>query len=217
MTAATAGTPDVQALLATWREDGRDRRDPTGFARLEALARRMTTAHGGVRVLLEARLARLVDACASAADRPMHATHGAGGVPQASAQGALVALLGHLTAARAARDAVLSDATTALATGPALLDGVRQLCAQARTGSQLRLALDEAPEDAGPLNSGRLVHRALERMHAASPAYAECFMAYVDVLARLEGLQLPAPQGSAGTRPAPGGRRTRAKPRGRPG
>ena len=51
---------------------------------------------------------------------------------------------------------------------------------------QLSQSMARAPGNAGPLNSDRLVVRALQAMRDASPAYLEQFMAYVDTLAWLE-------------------------------
>ena len=76
----------------------------------------------------------------------------------------------------------------------------RSTWAQLAAGRQLSRAVEQAPENAGPLNSHMLVLRALERMQATSPAYLKHFLAYVDTLLRLEQSQ-PRP---ALKRPAKG-------------
>lgn len=76
----------------------------------------------------------------------------------------------------------------------------RSTWAQLAAGRQLSRAVEQAPENAGPLNSHMLVLRALERMQATSPAYLKHFLAYVDTLLRLEQAQ-PRP---ALKRPAKG-------------
>jgi hypothetical protein len=70
-----------------------------------------------------------------------------------------------------------------------MLTQARDTWAQVRTDSQLRASLHDLPADAGPLNSGMLVHRALHLMRAVSPGYLQHFIAYADTLSSLEQLQ----------------------------
>ena len=60
-----------------------------------------------------------------------------------------------------------------------------------RLSAERRVAqsLAEVPENAGPLNSRRLVHRALASLQELSPDYLHRFVAYVDALLWLEGVQ----------------------------
>lgn len=60
-----------------------------------------------------------------------------------------------------------------------------------RLSAERRVAqsLADVPENAGPLNSRRLVHRALASMQALSPDYLHRFVDYVDALLWLEGVQ----------------------------
>lgn len=183
-------------------------------SRIDALARRAAGASGGVRALLDVRLAEL------SALRPA----GSGDVPAvphahdaaAAPRTALSALLEHLAAA-SAMPAPGPAADTPLAPH-GLLDDLRRIGAQARSDSQLRLALEPSPGDAGPLNSARLVHRALALMQDVSPAYLETFLSQVDSLAWLEALAARNAHAPADASPAQAsGRRTRAKPRTRRG
>jgi hypothetical protein len=59
-----------------------------------------------------------------------------------------------------------------------------------RLSAERRVAqsLADVPENAGPLNSRRLVHRALASMRELSPDYLHRFVAYVDALLWLEGV-----------------------------
>ncbi|CTP87930.1 hypothetical protein A6R71_16095 [Xanthomonas translucens pv. arrhenatheri] len=68
------------------------------------------------------------------------------------------------------------------------LDDARRLWTELRSRSQLRQSLQQAPADAGPLNSGVLVHRALALMRSLSPGYLQQFLAYVDALSWLQQL-----------------------------
>ncbi|MET0550203.1 MAG: DUF2894 domain-containing protein [Xanthomonas sp.] len=97
---------------------------------------------------------------------------------------------------------------------PAVEDA-RRLWTELRSRSQLRQSLQPAPADAGPLNSGVLVHRALALMRTLSPGYLQHFLSYVDALSLLQQLQeagaLATPQksGSAAGKPST----PRSKPR----
>nr|WP_236614871.1 DUF2894 domain-containing protein [Xanthomonas sacchari] len=95
------------------------------------------------------------------------------------------------------------------------VEEARRLWTELRSRSQLRQSLQPAPADAGPLNSGVLVHRALALMRTLSPGYLQHFLSYVDALSWLQQLQeagaLATPQksGSAAGKPAT----PRSKPR----
>lgn len=217
---------DAQARLQAWRAQGAERVDPVRFARIDALARRAADQRGTVRALLDARLAELVEAYA--ADLATATTDaGRDGRPagaSASSGSALSALLEHVARGAAARGAVRDDPAaaaphaTSAATPSArgMLDDVRRASARARTESQMRQALQDVPENAGPLNSSSLVHRALNLMRDATPGYLLPFMAYVDTLAWLEGMGLHDAQAAAAApASASGAKRPRAKARNR--
>jgi hypothetical protein len=51
---------------------------------------------------------------------------------------------------------------------------------------QLNAALDQAPKNAGPINSHMLVLRSLALMREISPDYLSRFISYVDTLVHLE-------------------------------
>ncbi len=61
-------------------------------------------------------------------------------------------------------------------------------------------ALAKVPENAGPLNSQHLVHRALNEMRDLSPAYLHRFMPYVDTLLWLDQAQIAVPAGKDAAR-----------------
>ncbi|HEX5803088.1 MAG TPA: DUF2894 domain-containing protein [Azospira sp.] len=76
----------------------------------------------------------------------------------------------------------------------------RDTWAQLSVDRQLAEALTQAPENAGPLNSHRLVLRALEDMREISPDYLKRFLAHADALLWLDqatGAGAPAEKGSA--------------------
>jgi hypothetical protein len=73
-------------------------------------------------------------------------------------------------------------------------------------------ALDQAPKNAGPINSHMLVLRSLALMRDIAPDYLNRFMSYVDTLLCLDP-DAPAPAKSAG-KATPAGESGK-KPRGR--
>ncbi|MFC0676806.1 DUF2894 domain-containing protein [Lysobacter korlensis] len=251
--------PDIHATLDAWRQQGANRMDPVRFHHIDALARRAASQRGGVRCLLDARLAELVGAyavdlaaycgvgeceCECECEDGHGHGHGDGdgdgdidiGIGAGSTgtdsydlaasshrRSALSDLLEHISSHPVARDAgalhprdasASIDASTAAAVSS--LEDVRRLCTEARSHSQLRQALEEAPENAGPLNSASLVHRALTLLSDESPQYLQPFMAYVDTLAWLAGMAVHETQAAKATSSTTGsGKRPRPKPRSR--
>ena len=121
------------------------------------------------------------------AARPVHATRG---------RGALGELVDHaarqkLALAPGPLSTTAREAMSDRVAGGAAVDSQTLQFFQ-RTWSRLsadqRLAQSRAslPDNAGPLNSHHLVHRALTLMRALSPEYLECFVGYVDALQWLE-------------------------------
>ncbi len=184
----------LRARLDAWREQGADRTEPLRFGVIAALAQRADRCHGPVRQLLQDRLAALMDDFANAiggtsAESPQTA------VSPTKAASALRDLLDHVGAARNqvgrlphAHDAEAEAASTPVHTPLPVLDEFQQLWSRIRTDSQLRQSLHAAPEDAGPLHSSTLLHRAMTLMHEASPGYLQHFIAYADALSWMEQL-----------------------------
>lgn len=141
--------------------------------------------------------------------------------PDASSTAALRGLLDALDSWRSQRDALADAAATGLPDAPdwpelPALREFRGLWAQLRVRDQVRRALAPAPADAGPLNSGALVHRMLRLMQDQSPACLEHFTAYIDMLASLQDLQDPqADRLSAAGKATGSGARARGRKRSR--
>lgn len=127
------------------------------------------------------------------ADRPRPAPVAAPASPATP----LGQLLAHITQARA--QAGLPGTQETLAQ-------FRQLWGQLSTERQIRQSVASVPEGAGPLNSQRLVLRALQAMQQLSPAYLNRYMAYAETLLWLDeagtALMPPAPPQPA-VQPAP--------------
>jgi hypothetical protein len=210
----------VRATLDAWREQNVDRLSPTRFHFIEALERRAAGHSGEARRILDDRLAKLLEAYADdlkmAASNLEHA--GSAPPPRAPARGALAELINYIAdrAATRGNDRAASDAV--LSTFPTLeaLGEFREIWSGLRTDSQVRQSLEQVPTDAGPLNSGSLVHRSLTLMRELSPGYLQQFLSYVDTLAWMEQMS------DGGAFAAKDGPRTgvakkkraRAKPRG---
>ncbi len=197
----------VQAQLAVWRVAGADRLHPARFRFIEALAVRAARHDGSTRQLLDARLGALMAAYADALARHEAAAPADDTRAMASVGGALAPLLGTMAAARHAQGGD-EGASPQL---PALAE-FRRIWAELLGERRLRQSLAPQPADAGPLNSGVLVHRAIAHMRATSPEYLRHFLSYTDHLGWLERLYLerapaPATLTGPGRRAAPRKRR----------
>jgi hypothetical protein len=209
------GTP-VRAILDRWREQRADRVNPLRFHFIEALERRAASHGGEARRLLDDKLSKLIEAYADdlekAASKDSNAT-----TPSAAAGGALgqlVDLIAHQTTARggvAAHDPALQPSYF-----PELdaLDDFKKIWSKVRTESQVRQSLEQVPENAGPLNSGSLVHRSITLMRELSPGYLQHFLSYVDALSWMEQINGGNALVSNDAPRAPSARkRARSKPR----
>jgi len=193
---------DPLTVLDAWREQGADRLDPVRFRFMEALAERAGGHDGEARRLLDDRLRGLVDAYGEVVER---AACRAGTAPAAGTRASPLASLVDALASR-----------VPAAAEPAFIDYFRDTWTRVSAVRQVRQSLEHVPENAGPLNSSHLVHRALSLMRQQSPGYLEQFLSYVDALSWLEQI-VPASAPAAGEAPRAGGvkKGVRGKPRGR--
>jgi hypothetical protein len=172
------------AQLQAWRAKGADRMDPVRFAFLDALATRTHAHAGAARRLLDARLSGLIavyaDDLASWTPRAAPAT---------AAATPLCMLVADMRPRAPVEAAAVVDTMASAGRVPEVLEEARRVWIRVRTDSQVRAVLDDLPTDAGPLNSGKLVHRALHVMRDVSPGYLQHFIAYADTLSSLERLQ----------------------------
>lgn len=208
----------ARSVLDAWREQGADRVSRVRFHRIDALERRAAGHDGEVRRLLDARLAELIAAYAAdlATAAPPVAASGDGDAADASTADAMSGLIGYIAEQAALRDEVAADGATPRAAFPQLaaLDDFRALWSAVRVENQTRVSLEQVHTDAGPLNSGALVHRSLTLMRESSPEYLQHFMAYVDALTWLERMSDDGVLALEDTtQAAANGRRTRDKPR----
>ncbi|WP_341248766.1 DUF2894 domain-containing protein [Cupriavidus pauculus] len=194
---------DLHATIAAWRDSGADRADPVRFCFIAAIARRAARYDGEAGRLLEARLTRLVaDYREVLARAPCDAPARTASAQPAGAIAALAALshslarpahAGETPARHTAGAAPLATAQRGYPAEPELVDYFRETWARVSVERQLRQSQQGVPENAGPLNTNHLVHRALSLMREVSPGYLEQFLSYVDALSWLDGMHIAAP------------------------
>ncbi|MES2612762.1 MAG: DUF2894 domain-containing protein [Pseudomonadota bacterium] len=183
--------PTLESLKA----EGAERHDPARFRYMEALARRMQTQPPAVQELLARRLQAGV---AEYAERARASVAPPAAPPPPAAPSPLAQLNGDLAArARAEADHVRTSESASMSE----MKSVRQFSevwSKISAEQQVTQALHKAPENAGPLNSHKLMLRSLGLMRALSPDYLRRFMAQMDALLWLEQtnaeLARPAPR-----------------------
>ena len=209
--AVTEGVLALQLRLDALRQRQNGRASRVALYRIEALLQRLPAQDASVQAALRVRVRTLLDACeASCAASPRAAKAAPAQVSHAFAE-----VLRLLSQTHASMDAA-DMAAPGMASAPSvehLLDTARATWRDLRAQTQLRQALAQPAEDAGPLNSSRLVARTLEAMRAVSPAYLEQFLAYLDVLAGMAALVGEAAVAPATGLPARKPARTRSRKR----
>ncbi|WP_281081683.1 DUF2894 domain-containing protein [Variovorax paradoxus] len=207
---------DPLAIVAAWRARGAERFDPVRLHFIETLAKRTAVQGGEARRLLDERLRQLLGAYGEDFEKAMPEAVAAAAQPLP--RGALAELVEHI-----ARQSPLPEEAPAPSSGavPIRASAANSAAAPAELktmryfrGTWSRLSADrrltqslaKMPENAGPLNSHHLVHRALILMRDLSPEYLNRFMTYVDTLLWVE--QLQASQASAPAARAEGGKKS---------
>jgi hypothetical protein len=196
--AAVAATAAMDALHA----QGAAQLDPVGWSHIQALARRASAHQGQTRGLLDHKLAGLVAACGERVARA-RALQLAQATPPARAAGhadTLADLLAHIArhSPAATGGASRQAADTPGAAELKAVRNYRSTWSRLKVDQRMTQLLAHVPEQAGPLNTQRLLHDALTVMRQASPMYLQGLMAQVDVLLWLEqaegrGAELPKP------------------------
>jgi hypothetical protein len=201
VTSAPALLPSGQ-ILAALKLEGAHAFDPVRFHFLEALAARAQGQSAQVQQVVENKLAQALTewtvrrAVAVAAQRAAaRAT-----APASAAPSPLCALTDYLAhATQAGHGAEPQDTGYPLAL-PELksLRQFRNTWSMLSVDRQLAQALQQAPRNAGPINSHMLVLRSLALMRDISPDYLSRFVSYADTLLCLEQNQRTRTARSAG-------------------
>lgn len=199
---------DLAQAVAAWRERCGPQAEPWRVRFVEALWQRTQAQQGEVRLQLEARLRRALAEPASVTDTAA-TTSSVSTAP--SALSPLAALRAHMAEAVAARG---SPAQAAAAPELEAVRRFRATWSRLSVEQRVRQAQAKVPSGAGPLNSQRLVHEALDGLRQASPAYLHRLMVQVEALLWLEQAAPAAEAGPSAKAALPraprssGGRRT---------
>lgn len=171
------------ATLESLKAAGAERHDPTRFHYLQALERRMQAQPPAVQHLLQARLQAAIDDYGTRA--------GTGAAPPSTAlriaTGSPLAQLNRELAACAQADA--DHVRTSESTSTSEMKSVRQFSevwSKISAEQQVAQALNKAPEQAGPLNSHKLMLRSLGLMRGLSPDYLRRFLSQMGSLLWLD-------------------------------
>lgn len=168
----------MAADLASWRERGDDRFDPVRFRFIEAMARRAEAHDGEARRLLDDKVAQLLSAYREALETSRSVD--ARTEEAEPGRSALAELVAHI--ARHAPPPGEGLAANAPAPDLKAVSYFRSTWSKLSADRRLHQSLAKVPDNAGPLNSHHLVHRALILMRDLSPEYLNRFMSYVDAL-----------------------------------
>jgi hypothetical protein len=193
--------------------------DASGLPRLarvrarlaQALARRASAHAGEVRRVLDAKLAMLNARPADSQQTTPAADAPRTSAPPLAPPGLLADLVDHAARQKAASvpgAAVLPRAAagrhaTGTAADPTTVQFFKRTWSRLSADRRLAQSRASLPDNAGPLNSHHLVHRALTLMRELSPEYLERFVGHVDALQWLEqSNEAAAHEATAAARPA---------------
>lgn len=182
------------ATLAALRAQGVHLREPVRFHFAEGLARRMATQPAAVQVLLQARLDRALAELSQCAPADAATSAATARQPSHPRGPSLLGALNQEWAARTQGEREPDPAWCDMEDGDDTLKSVRRfgvVWEQIAAERQLADAIQHAPDNAGPLNSHRLIVRAMTRMQALSPDYLRRFLGQMDTLLWLDQLQQP--------------------------
>ena len=238
-TSAPAPADQPHPLLAQARAQDLPTRDPVRWRRIDALAQRAAQHSGATRQLLDARLQALMDEAAAAAAPATAAPSGsaAGNAPAPDTEAptpTLSMLLARLQAGglgAGAGSAASEGDERAAATSPTapiaagtgrpprdlnIVQQHRSAWTQLRAEQRVAQSQTALPDQAGPLNSQLLLHRALTLMRETSPGYLQHLMGQAEALMWLEqALAAPSADAKTASRAKAAAKSPKAAPRGR--
>ncbi len=180
--------------LVAFRMAGAERFDPVGLRFLEAFAQRTVTQRGKARQVLDLKLKQAFGEFRERLALAGSASQSSFPLPTMT-PGPLGVLASQMNQKRANPEA---DHTTRHAANRDELNTAqyfRQTLSRLNTNKQIAKAIDQAPKNAGPINSHGLVLRSLALMRDVSPDYLNRFVSYVDALLVLESASAPVPKG----------------------
>ena len=210
------------ASLETLRGEGAERFDPVRWRFIEALARRSQQHQGEARRIIDGKLAEALAAYRQRFEQARNEARAkvarigeqfpeAGGELQRLFSEGDFGALNRFGATLENRHSPLAELARHLAQLPAQecdggaaqapgargeLKAIRQFrktWSKLAVDKQLAQAIEQAPDNAGPLNSHMLVLRSLALMRDISPDYLSRFMSYVDTLLWLDQAEINKP------------------------
>lgn len=179
---------DPDATLAALRAQGADRLDPVRFHYLEALARRTLQRQGDVRRILDAKLAKALAAYRQRCEQMQHNAK-AIATPLENQRTSLAELTRYIEQHSPENIDGGAGETIAARAELKALRYFRNTWSKLSVDRQVAQAIEQAPENAGPLNSHMLIVRSLATMREISPDYLNRFMSYVDSLLWLDRVE----------------------------
>lgn len=200
---------DTNALIASLRAAGASRFDPISLHYIEVLSKRASAHQGSVKCILDAKLAKALaafkerfdlaqrDAREAVAQNAQQYPHAANDLQRLFSTGDFKGLRRFIATLKTGEQcASLSTLVRQLEQHSSDNAGSRSELKTVRNfrntwsklsvDRQLAQALDQAPKNAGPINSHMLVLRSLALMRDISPDYLTRFMSYADTLLCLD-------------------------------
>jgi hypothetical protein len=177
------------ALLESLRVAGAARFDAVGWHYIEALAERSGGHSGPAQALLNEKLNKALVQFKRRLDAAPQPSSTAQQAPSPSPFAALLSDMSrHAPAVQGSLAAPAGPAlkTTAWRAESPKVQQFKKQLSQISVQKQVRQAIAQAPQNAGPINSHMLVLRSLGLMRDASADYLSRFMAHVDTLMCLE-------------------------------
>jgi hypothetical protein len=181
---------DGRQQIASLRESGAQQLDPLRLHYLEVLCEHALAHQGLVKSILENKLARAVEDFKHRLEQVQTPSPAGDSTAQVAPPVPPRESLGDLVRSMAQHAPEKSDAGLQgmVPAGPELksVRMFRNTWSKLSADKQLNKALDQAPKNAGPINSHMLVLRSLALMREISPDYLNRFISYADTLVCLE-------------------------------
>lgn len=179
-------------VLASWRREGCHLQDPVRFHYMEVLAERLHTQNGAVRHVLSDKL---IAAQAAFRNQLTHSGEVTGGNPRrlptpalGTGYAALVELNRYIRSATVVGVGVQVSGEADAHPEMKSVRHFKHAWSRIRAQDQVTKAVQQGPENPGPLNSHRLVLRSLSLMQDLSPDYLQRFLSHTESLLWLDQL-----------------------------
>lgn len=198
---------DPAVAIALLRSRGDDQFDPVRLHFLASLARRMQAHEGAVKRILEDKLSHALAAYQERFAQANQAINDKSNLSgqhqkrriQPTALAGLTRDLAQQLPKNAQANGDGSDSSMGSGDELKSIRYFRDTWSKLSVDKQLAQAIEQGPENAGPLNSHQLLLRSLAVMRDISPEYLKRFMSYVDTLLWLDQADAkPAAKSTAG-------------------